>query len=311
MLKTVSSITNAIGALNYKGTWNASTNTPTITSSVGTKGDYYVVSVAGTTNINGISNWGVGDWIVFNGVVWQRVEGGADLNGVNVSFTGTASGPTYETSNAAAGLTITDNDITADGTDTNIDIDITPKGTGEVNLPKVDIDGGAIDGTAIGAGSASTGAFTTLSASSTTTLSNLTASTALALDGSKNVVSVTNTGSGNNVLATSPTLGGNVAITQTPGAYTIDVTGGATSIANSGTVDFANASGMLLVNDHRLGWQSLFIAGGGGVQLVSSVGGSNNVTFAYNAGINGYRFTNVSGFTATFGFFFVRTRTNG
>lgn len=27
MLKTVSSITNAIGALNYKGTWNASTNT--------------------------------------------------------------------------------------------------------------------------------------------------------------------------------------------------------------------------------------------------------------------------------------------
>jgi hypothetical protein len=27
MLKTVSSITNAIGALNHKGTWNASTNT--------------------------------------------------------------------------------------------------------------------------------------------------------------------------------------------------------------------------------------------------------------------------------------------
>ena len=89
MLKTVSSITNAIGALNYKGTWNASTNTPTITSSVGVKGDYYVVSVGGTTNINGISNWGVGDWITFNGSVWQRVEGGADLNGVNLSVSGT------------------------------------------------------------------------------------------------------------------------------------------------------------------------------------------------------------------------------
>jgi hypothetical protein len=61
MLKTVSSITNAIGALNYKGAWNASTNTPTITSSVGVKGDYYQVSVAGSTAINGISNWGVGD----------------------------------------------------------------------------------------------------------------------------------------------------------------------------------------------------------------------------------------------------------
>ena len=164
MLKTVSSITNAIGALNFKGTWDANANSPALASSVGTKGDYYVVGTAGSTNLNGISNWGIGDWATYNGSVWQRVEGGADLNGVNVSFTGTASGPTYETSNAAAGLTITNNDITADGTDTNIDIDITPKGTGEVNLPKVDIDGGAIDATTIGASTASSGAFTTLSA---------------------------------------------------------------------------------------------------------------------------------------------------
>lgn len=89
MLKTVSSITNAIGALNYKGTWNASTNSPALASGVGTKGDYYVVSVAGSTAIDGISNWGVGDWVTYNGTVWQRVEGGADLNGVNLSVSGT------------------------------------------------------------------------------------------------------------------------------------------------------------------------------------------------------------------------------
>lgn len=88
MLKTVSSIANAIGALNYKGTWNASTNTPTLTSASGTKGDYYVVSVAGSTALDGISNWGVGDWVAFNGTAWQRVEGGADLNGVNLSVSG-------------------------------------------------------------------------------------------------------------------------------------------------------------------------------------------------------------------------------
>ena len=29
---------SVIGALSYQGTWNASTNTPTLTSSVGTKG---------------------------------------------------------------------------------------------------------------------------------------------------------------------------------------------------------------------------------------------------------------------------------
>lgn len=90
MLKTVSSIANAIGALNYKGTWNASTNTPTLTSGSGTKGDYYVVSVAGSTALDGISNWGIGDWVAFNGTAWQRVEGGADLNGVNLSVSGTS-----------------------------------------------------------------------------------------------------------------------------------------------------------------------------------------------------------------------------
>lgn len=90
MLKTVSSITNAIGALNYKGTWNASTNSPALASGVGTKGDYYVVGTAGSTTLDGISNWGVGDWAAFNGTAWQRVEGGADLNGVNLSVSGTS-----------------------------------------------------------------------------------------------------------------------------------------------------------------------------------------------------------------------------
>jgi hypothetical protein len=89
MLKTVSSIVNAIGALNYKGTWNANTNTPALASGVGTKGDYYVVAVAGATSLDGISNWGVGDWVTFNGSAWQRVEGGADLNGVNLTVSGT------------------------------------------------------------------------------------------------------------------------------------------------------------------------------------------------------------------------------
>jgi hypothetical protein len=90
MLKTVSSITNAIGALNFKGTWDANANSPALASSVGTKGDYYVVGTAGSTNLNGISNWGVGDLATFNGLVWQRVEGGADLNGVNLSVSGTS-----------------------------------------------------------------------------------------------------------------------------------------------------------------------------------------------------------------------------
>jgi hypothetical protein len=112
MLKTVSSITNAIGALNYKGTWNASTNSPALASGVGTKGDYYVVSVAGATALDGISNWGVGDWAAYNGSVWQRVEGGADLNGVNLSVSGTSllsgnTGVGGDTTGTIAGVSVT------------------------------------------------------------------------------------------------------------------------------------------------------------------------------------------------------------
>jgi len=90
MLKTVSSVTNALGALVYQGTWDASANNPTLTSSVGTKGNYYVVSVAGTTTLNGISSWSVGDWAVFNGSVWQKVDGGTSESFINLTVTGTA-----------------------------------------------------------------------------------------------------------------------------------------------------------------------------------------------------------------------------
>ena len=72
-----------LGALSYQGTWNASTNTPTLTSSVGTKGYYYVVSVAGSTNLNGISDWQIGDWAVYNGSAWQKIDNTDVVTSVN------------------------------------------------------------------------------------------------------------------------------------------------------------------------------------------------------------------------------------
>lgn len=71
------------GDLNYQGAWNASTNSPTLTSSVGTQGYYYVVSVAGTTNLNGITDWQIGDWAIFNGSVWQKVDNTDAVTSVN------------------------------------------------------------------------------------------------------------------------------------------------------------------------------------------------------------------------------------
>ena len=136
MLKTVSSVVNAIGALNYKGTWNASTNNPTLTSSVGTKGDYYVVSVAGSTNLDGETLWGVGDWAVFNGSTWQKVDGGDSGNFVNISVSA-LTGYMYAngTANVSASTTIPSANVSGLGT------------MATQNANAVAITGGSISGT--------------------------------------------------------------------------------------------------------------------------------------------------------------------
>lgn len=75
------------GGLSYQGTWNASTNTPTLASSTGTNGYYYVVSVAGSTNLNGITDWQAGDWLIFNGSVWQKIDQSWANAGANDNIT--------------------------------------------------------------------------------------------------------------------------------------------------------------------------------------------------------------------------------
>ena len=68
---------SVLGGMAYQGVWNASTNSPALASGVGTKGYYYVVSVAGSTSIDGKSNWTVGDQISYNGTTWDQVQGGS------------------------------------------------------------------------------------------------------------------------------------------------------------------------------------------------------------------------------------------
>lgn len=63
-----------VGAMQYQGLWNASTNTPALVSGVGSTGYFYKVSVSGATTIDGNTNWHVGDWIVFNGTTWDKVD---------------------------------------------------------------------------------------------------------------------------------------------------------------------------------------------------------------------------------------------
>jgi len=153
----------------YQGTWNASTNTPALVSSTGTQGYYYVVSVAGTTNLNGNALWTVGDWAIFSNGIWDRLPGSTSESFVNLTTTNLAvtglTGYMYAngSSNTTAATTIPNTAISGLGT------------MSTQNANSVAVTGGTINGTTIGATTASTGAFTYLSTSgSTSTTPSLT-----------------------------------------------------------------------------------------------------------------------------------------
>jgi hypothetical protein len=75
------------GGLSYQGAWNASTNSPTLASGVGTSGYYYVVSTAGSTNLDGITDWKAGDWLIYNGTAWQKIDQSWAIAGANDNIT--------------------------------------------------------------------------------------------------------------------------------------------------------------------------------------------------------------------------------
>jgi len=139
----IDSISGGSSGLTYKGTWNASTNTPTLASSTGTNGWYYVVSVAGSTNLNGVTDWQVGDWAIYNGSTWQKL----DQTNLVTSVAG-----------RTGAVTLSNTDISGLGT------------MSTQAASNVAITGGTINGTTVGATTAAAGTFTTLTATGQTSL---------------------------------------------------------------------------------------------------------------------------------------------
>jgi hypothetical protein len=63
------------GGIAYLGTCNAATNTPTLSDGSGTvSGQYYIVGTGGFTSLDGITDWIAGDWVIFSGAVWQKID---------------------------------------------------------------------------------------------------------------------------------------------------------------------------------------------------------------------------------------------
>lgn len=89
-LNSISKIDNAylpdtiMGSLSYQGSWNAFTNEPAIaTAASGNKGYFYIVNTLGTTTINGISSWAVGDWILSTGAIWEKIANTSLISSVS------------------------------------------------------------------------------------------------------------------------------------------------------------------------------------------------------------------------------------
>ena len=105
---TSTSWSSVAGGLSYQGTWNATTNTPTLASGVGVNGYYYITATAGSTNLDGITDWQIGDWLMFNGTVWQKIDQSNLVTSVNgqtgavVLTFGDVYGPASATNNAVA-----------------------------------------------------------------------------------------------------------------------------------------------------------------------------------------------------------------
>lgn len=99
----VSQLPNSV--MEYKGSWNAATNTPTLADGTGNAGDVYLCNVAGTVNFgSGPIVFNVGDQVIYSGTIWQRASG---ATGTVTSVAVTESGDS---------LNITGSPITTSGT---------------------------------------------------------------------------------------------------------------------------------------------------------------------------------------------------
>lgn len=107
---------SVLGQLDYQGTWDASSNTPALTSSpdASTKGHYYKVATAGATLLNGDADWKVGDWVVSNGASWDKIDNTESVSSVHgrsgavVAASGDYDASQVDNDSAVAGASVKD-----------------------------------------------------------------------------------------------------------------------------------------------------------------------------------------------------------
>lgn len=114
-------------ALEYKGNWDASTNTPALANGTGIKGDFYLCTVGGTVDFGaGAIQFNANDRVLYDGSVWTKLGAGTVLtvngkspeNGnVNLNANDVSAVPTSRTINNKAlssNITLSASDVGAE-----------------------------------------------------------------------------------------------------------------------------------------------------------------------------------------------------
>jgi hypothetical protein len=277
-----------VGDVTYLGNWNATTNTPTLADGVGAAGDLYICDVAGTQNLGGGSvAYAVGDWLIYDGTVWDRVPaanatpanpsatvGLTAKNGTAVTFMRSDAAPALDQSIAPTwtglhtfdkvttvvqgggnGIALTpvasgnSPSIAAVGANADISLNIAPKGNAAIGLQ-----------------------------GPTVVTGNLTTTATLTVGGNANVAG--NLGSAANVNPPGPTNSG-IVIGGAP-TWAMQSMYDQAQSANNRTADFLWISGALkwrFANDARNAFLDVLSINGGqatGVTGITSTSGSGS-----------------------------------
>lgn len=219
---TTTSWSSVAGGLSYQGTWNATTNTPTLASGVGTNGYYYITATAGSTNLDGITDWQIGDWLMFNGTVWQKIDQSnlvtsvAGRTGAITLTTADVGGLGTIATQAANNVSITGGSITG-----ITDLAVADGGTGASNASDARTNLGLVIGTDVlspTGSAASLTSFPTFNQNTTGSAATLTAGRTIAVTG--------------DLAYTSPSFDGSTNVTAAGTLATVNANVGSFTAAN-------------------------------------------------------------------------------
>lgn len=208
----------------YKGAWNASSNSPALstTTPVGlVSGWEYSISTGGTQNINGTGNvtYAAGGFVIFNGTIWEYIP---PVNGVNsIQFDGG--------STQIGAVQVVSSDITSTLDSGSI---------ANVKLANSSVTVTAGTGLS-GGGTVSLGGSITLTNAGIT---GITAGTGISVTGANGAKTITNTG----VLSVTGT--NHISASVASGAVT--VTSDATTSATNNTIALRDSTGGLEAKDY-------------------------------------------------------------